>query len=123
MNQQPIKRRNPFETPKVEERVEKVIEPVVEEEIVEEIVQEPVYVAPKPVQVQQPRQQQVQKPVRQSQKQQYYVQEDANREKYTSTMDIALRRQIKIACATRGIMFAKFVEDACREKLAREGVR
>ena len=96
---------------------------VVEEEIVEEIEQEPLYVAPKPVQIQQPRQQQVQKPVRQSQKQQYYVQEDANREKYTSTMDIALRRQIKIACATRGIMFAKFVEDACREKLAREGVR
>ena len=94
-----------------------------ESESVEEIEQEPVYIAPKPVQVQHPRQQPVQKPVRQSQKQQYYVQEDVNREKYTSTMDIALRRQIKIACATRGIMFAKFVEDACREKLAREGVR
>ena len=66
MNQQPIKRRNPFETPKVEERVEKVIEPVVEEEIVEEIEQEPVYIAPKPVQVQHPRQQPVQKTVRQS---------------------------------------------------------
>lgn len=123
MNQQPIKRRNPFETPRVEEKVETVIEPTVEEEIVEEVVEEPVYVAPKPVTVHQPRQQQVQKPVRQSQKQQYYVQEDVNKEKYTSTMDIALRRQIKIACATRGIMFAKFVEDACREKLAREGVR
>ena len=123
MNQQPIKRRNPFETPKVEERVQKTIEPVVEEEIEEEVIEEPVYVAPKPVPIQQPRQQQVQRQVRVSQKQQYYVPEDANREKYTSTMDITLRRQIKIACATRGIMFAKFVEDACREKLAREGGR
>ena len=127
MNQQPIKRRNPFETPKVEERVQ---EPVIVEETIQEVEEEPVYVEPKPVYVEpkpvathQPRQQPVQKPVRVSNKQQYYVQEDANREKYTSTMDITLRRQIKIACATRGIMFAKFVEDACREKLAREGVR
>ena len=53
-----------------------------------------------------------------------YVSEgEPNREKYTSTMDVMLRRQIKIACATRGIMFAKFVEDACREKLAKEGFR
>ena len=36
---------------------------------------------------------------------------------------LRLRRQIKIACAERGIMFAKFVEDACREKLAKEGYR
>ena len=127
MNQQPIKRRNPFETPKVEERVQ---EPVIVEETIQEVEEEPVYVEPKPVYVEpkpvvthQPRQQPVQKPVRASNKQQYYVTEDANREKYTSTMDITLRRQIKIACATRGIMFAKFVEDACREKLAREGVR
>ena len=123
MNQQPIKRRNPFETPKVEEKVETTIEPIIEEEIVEEVIEEPVYIAPKPVPTPQPRQQQVQKQVRASQKQQYFVQEDVNREKYTSTMDIMLRRQIKIACATRGIMFAKFVEDACREKLAREGGR
>lgn len=127
MNQQPIKRRNPFETPKVEERVQ---EPVIVEETIQEVEEEPVYVEPKPVYVEpkpivthQSRQQPVQKPVRASNKQQYYVSEDANREKYTSTMDITLRRQIKIACATRGIMFAKFVEDACREKLAREGVR
>jgi hypothetical protein len=57
------------------------------------------------------------------QRQQYIQQDDANREKYTSTMDVTLRRQIKIACAERGIMFAKFVEDACREKLAKEGYR
>lgn len=64
-----------------------------------------------------------QKQPKQVVRQQYYHQEDVNREKYTSTMDITLRRQIKIACATRGIMFAKFVEDACREKLQREGGR
>lgn len=45
------------------------------------------------------------------------------RDKYTSTMDQSLRRKIKIACATRGIMFAQFVEEACREKLSREGVK
>ena len=47
--------------------------------------------------------------------------EEVRREKYTSTMEVSLKRQIKIVCATRGIMFAKFVEDACREKLMREG--
>jgi hypothetical protein len=45
-----------------------------------------------------------------------------NRDKYTSTMDPALRKRIKIACAMRGIMFAQFVEDACREKLTKEGM-
>lgn len=69
------------------------------------------------------KQQTIKRPVRQTNRQQYYPVDDANREKYTSTMDISLRRQIKIVCATRGIMFAKFVEDACREKLEREGVR
>lgn len=123
MNQQPIKRRNPFEVPKVTDRVEEPVQKVEEEFFEEEIVEEPVYEEPKPVVRQVVRQQPAAKPVRQSQKQQYYVQDDANREKYTSTMDITLRRQIKIVCATRGIMFAKFVEDACREKLAREGVR
>lgn len=123
MNQQPIKRRNPFEVPKVTDRAEEPVQKVVEEVFDEEIIEEPVYEEPKPVVRQVVRQQPTAKPVRQSQKQQYYVQDDANREKYTSTMDIALRRQIKIVCATRGIMFAKFVEDACREKLAREGVR
>lgn len=48
------------------------------------------------------------------------VQEE-DREKFTSTMEVNLRRKIKIVCATRGIMFSQFVEDACREKLRREG--
>lgn len=46
-----------------------------------------------------------------------------NKEKYTATMDRNLRTQIKIACATKGIMFSQFIEDACREKLQREGAR
>lgn len=117
MNSQPTKRRNPFASPIVAE------ETVEETTVQEEIVEEPVY--EQPVQVQKPvarvvQQTKHQKPVA---KQSYYQVDEVNREKYTSTMDIALRRQIKIACATRGIMFAKFVEDACREKLAREGVR
>lgn len=52
-----------------------------------------------------------------------YYEEDVVRDKYTSTMDRNLRRQIKIVCATRGIMFAQFVEEACKEKLKKEGVR
>lgn len=47
---------------------------------------------------------------------------DNNRVKYTSTMDKNLRREIKIICAQRGLLFASFIEDACREKLKREGV-
>lgn len=46
---------------------------------------------------------------------------DNNKVKYTATMDQSLRTDIKIACATRGLMFSQFVEDACREKLQREG--
>lgn len=46
-----------------------------------------------------------------------------NKEKYTATMDRGLRTQIKIACATKGIMFSQFIEDACREKLSREGAK
>ena len=50
------------------------------------------------------------------------VVESDDRVKYTSTMDRKLRRSIKIICAERGLMFATFVEEACREKLRREGV-
>ena len=35
-------------------------------------------------------------------------------------MDKDLRREIKFACVTKGIMFAQFVEEACQEKLRRE---
>ena len=120
MNQQPLKRRNPFDVPKIEEPIVKQ-EEVVEDEPIEMV--QPIYEEEKVVvkpQTQPKPQPKYQKVV---QRQQYYQPEDVNREKYTSTMDVMLRRQIKIACATRGIMFAKFVEDACREKLAREGVR
>lgn len=47
----------------------------------------------------------------------------AEREKYTATMDPNLRRRIKIACAMSGTMFSQFIEEACKEKLAREGVK
>lgn len=116
MNQQPQKRKNPFETTFEEPKVVETENVGVEEEIVEEehfFAQQPRYQQP----------QQIKKAPKVVQRQQYQVQDDANREKYTSTMDIQLRRQIKIACAERGIMFAKFVEDACREKLNKEGFR
>lgn len=117
MNSQPIKRRNPFEMPKEVEEKEASIE---KEVVTTKVIEEPVYIEEKPVVRQQPKQTRQPRVV---QRQQYYQPEDLNREKYTSTMDVSLRRQIKIACATRGIMFAKFVEDACREKLEREGFR
>lgn len=117
MNQQPIKRRNPFEVPKmVEEGTTSQIQD--EEEVLETNYEQPKVVTQTTSTIRT-----AQKQPKQVVRQQYYHQEDVNREKYTSTMDITLRRQIKIACATRGIMFAKFVEDACREKLQREGGR
>ena len=116
MTQQPIKRRNPFDIMAEEEKVEEVKTPVIEEV---KPIEDPFYTYEQPVQ----RAQTAKKQPRVVQRQQYIQQDDANREKYTSTMDVTLRRQIKIACAERGIMFAKFVEDACREKLAKEGYR
>lgn len=115
------KRKFPYEAP-VETPTEPEVkeEPVENQEIYEEVEE---YEEPREVYRPQPRQQQVKRPVRQTSRQQFYPVDDVNREKYTSTMDVMLRRQIKIVCATRGIMFAKFVEDACREKLEREGVR
>lgn len=59
---------------------------------------------------------------RQAPKPVYEPMQDNNRVKYTSTMDKNLRREIKIICAQRGLLFAAFIEDACREKLRREGV-
>ena len=49
------------------------------------------------------------------------VKEDTNREKYTATMDVSLRRRIKVASAMTGIQVSTFIEQACLEKLEREG--
>jgi len=108
------KRRNPFETPRaaapqvVEQKVveTKPTEAVVVEEAIEEVV-EPVV--------------QVKKVAAKPHYQAPVVSDD--REKYTATMETNLRRQIKIFCATRGVMFSEFIEEACLEKLAREGKR
>jgi hypothetical protein len=116
MNQQPIKRKNPFEIKFEEEEKEIQKQEVqIQDESEFEDVEEEIYV---PQRVQTPKKQ-----PRVVQKQNYYPSDEVNREKYTSTMDVALRRRIKVVCAQRGIMFAKFVEDACREKLAKEGNR
>lgn len=107
------KRTNPFATPLKSEPVAKkpeiVEEEVLEEEFEEEYVPVEQYVAPKPQRTQP-------KPV--------YVAPQSNaRDKYTSTMDQNLRRKIRIECAKRGILFKTFVEQACLEKLQREGVK
>ncbi|MBQ8292623.1 MAG: hypothetical protein IJX78_02300 [Bacilli bacterium] len=102
------KRVNPFATPIVkneEPKEEKVVtKPVYEEP---EYVEEPVYVAPKQERVVR----------RQPQSQPKKIE----KVKFTSVMDPDIRRKVKIACATRGILFAQYLEDACREKLRREG--
>lgn len=116
MNQQPIKRKNPFQI-KFEEE-EKEIQKQ-EEEIVQDEPEEEEYTE----EYVQPRAQVQKKQPKVVQRQTYYPSEEISREKYTSTMDINLRRRIKVVCAQRGIMFAKFVEDACREKLTKEGNR
>ena len=157
MNQQPTKRRNPFEKMLFEQPEEKeeakiqesslkieeeqpVVNEVEPEPVIEEVktVQQPVY-QPQPQQQiqhqpqyyqqnyqqkQQPRQTQQQNRVVKRQTQNYYMQQEVEvRDKFTSTMEQSLRRSIKVVCAQRGIMFAQFVEDACREKLEREGFR
>ena len=99
------KRSNPFATKIESEQPKKEVKEVVEEEIEEDY--EPKVVS------------QTRKPAR---KQVVEQQFDNNRDKYTSTMDRNVRRAIKILCAQRGILFASFVEDACREKLRKEGV-
>ena len=153
MNQQPTKRRNPFEKMLFEQPEEKeetkiqesslkieeeqpVVNEVELEPVIEEVktVQQPVYqpqpqqhIQPQPQyyqQKQQPRQTQQQNRVVKRQTQNYYMQQEVEvRDKFTSTMEQSLRRSIKVVCAQRGIMFAQFVEDACREKLEREGFR
>lgn len=102
------KRVNPFATPIVKEeepKEEKVISKTVYREPIYE--EEEVYVAPKQERV--------------VKRQAYSQPKKVEKEKFTSVMDPDLRRKIKIACATRGILFAQYIEDACREKLRREG--
>ncbi len=102
------KRTNPFATPIVrneEQREEKTVQKTVYREPVYE--EEEIYVAPKQERV--------------VKRQTYSQPKKVEKEKFTSVMDPEIRRKIKIACATRGILFAQYIEDACREKLRREG--
>lgn len=45
----------------------------------------------------------------------------SDRDKYTATMDKDLRKRVKIASATKGVQLSTFIEEACYEKLEREG--
>lgn len=102
------KRVNPFATPIVrneEPKEEKVVQKTIYEE--PEYVEEPVRVVPKQERV--------------VKRQPYSQPKKIEKEKFTSVMDPDIRRKVKIACATRGILFAQYLEDACREKLRREG--
>ena len=113
-----------------EEAIEEVvtpIEPVYQPQPQQRPVQQPQYYEPQPQYYepqpqtrQQPQQQRV---VRRETKQYHEMQQVETREKFTSTMEQSLRRSIKVVCAQRGIMFAQFVEEACREKLKKEGFR
>lgn len=47
--------------------------------------------------------------------------DESNREKYTATMDKNLRKRLKVAAAMNGIQVSTFIEQACLEKLEREG--
>ena len=47
--------------------------------------------------------------------------DDPNREKYTATMEKALRKRVKIAAIEMGLQVSSFIEEACKEKLEREG--
>ena len=150
MNSQITKRRNPFEKPlqpvqdEAKEEVvnQNIIETIEEKEDVmfenntQPLIQrredvytqqnqvqyapQPQYYEQKPVQRTKPSNQKV---VSRATKQYYAASTEVSRDKFTSTMETSLRRSIKIVCAERGIMFAQFVEDACREKLQREGIR
>ena len=61
------------------------------------------------------------KPKQVVQKQKVVVSDDNNREKYTATMEKSLRKRVKIASAMAGIQVSTFIEEACKEKLEREG--
>lgn len=109
------KRRNPFDV-FIEERVSET-----EPQSQQQQIQEPVYAHQQPVRT--PKQTlQPQRSVYQQQTKGRQIEQPQGRDKYTSTMEKSLRRLVKIACVNRGIMFAQFVEEACREKLEREGM-
>lgn len=120
MNEQIKRRSNPFDKPLVTEE-EQVETPV------EKTTQQVQYTSPQPVyeepytsyQYQQPQPKQQ----RRQTKPQYIQPVEAQKDKYTATMDVTLRRKIKVYCAQNGRMFSKFIEEACREKLSREGVK
>lgn len=121
MNEQIKKRSNPFDNPIiVEEETEiEVQQPIVHQQapIEPQYTQQPVYNEPIPqYNYQQPQP----KPQKRQQKPQYIQPAEQPKEKYTATMDVTLRRQIKIYCAETGKMFSEFIEEACREKLRRE---
>lgn len=65
---------------------------------------------------------QVKEPVVQKSAPQKKIVDDANREKYTATMEKSLRKRVKIAAATAGIQVSTFIEEACLEKLEKEGL-
>ncbi|MBR3832260.1 MAG: hypothetical protein IKJ72_01340 [Mycoplasmataceae bacterium] len=123
MTEQPKKRFNPFDRPLVVESEPEIKEKEIEKPLYEEIeYEEPV----KPVQTYnyQPQYQQTApRQTRKQPKQQYIQPVEAAKDKYTATMEVSLRRKIKIYCATNGKMFSEFIEDACREKLLREGIK
>lgn len=92
------KRTDPFaEVKTAPEPEQKVVSEPVREVVVEKVVE-------------------VQKP-----KQKVVAVDDANREKYTATMDKALRKRVKLASIEAGVQVSTFIEQACLEKLAREG--
>lgn len=51
------------------------------------------------------------------------LKDEDEREKYTATMQKSLRRRIKVAAAMTGVQVSSFIEQACMEKLEREGIK
>ncbi|MFA6842770.1 MAG: hypothetical protein WCR33_00040 [Bacilli bacterium] len=45
----------------------------------------------------------------------------SGREKYTATMSKDLRKRVKLASIKDGVLVSAFIEQACKDKLEREG--
>lgn len=45
----------------------------------------------------------------------------SGREKYTATMSKDLRKRVKLASIKDGVLVSAFIEEACKDKLEREG--